>query len=287
MKKIRFSVFLFCLVVTAGLTWAGSGFALVQATEQVNQIPEPQVSDIGIMKAPSSLSFAFVGNSFFYFNNGITSYFGPMVTEGFPKLKRSASLITISGSALDWHDVESYLRPNGIGKYSFDSANNVVFNEPKQKLFDVLIMIDSSQGPIHPQLKSVFAENAQKDCDIIRRHGTIPVLFMTWAYADRPEMTEQLAIAYTQVGNANNAMVIPGGLAFARSIAERPDINLYASDKRHPSLAGTYLSAATVYAAIFKKSPIGLKYNGGLDDSVARHLQKIAWDTCQAYYGQK
>jgi hypothetical protein len=253
--------------------------------EPVNKIPTPKIYDIGIMTPPSAI--AFVGNSFFYFNNGITSYVSSMVAEGLPEQKRRYSLITISGSGLDWHDVESYLRPNGIGNYSTDSANNVVFNDLRQKLFDVIIMMDNSQGPIHPQLKSVFVEYAKKHCDTVRRHGAIPVLFMTWAYADRPEMTEQLATAYTQVGNDNGVLVIPAGLAFARSIAERPDITLRTADKRHPNPAGTYLSAATVYAAVFKKSPVGLQYNGGLEDSVARHLQKTAWDTVQAYYSQR
>jgi hypothetical protein len=253
--------------------------------EPVNQFLSPKIYDIGMRRLPSAI--AFVGNSFFYFNNGITSYVNSMVAEGLPEQKTSYSLITISGSGLDWHDVESYLRPNGIGKYSSDSANNIVFNDLEQKLFDVVIMMDHSQGPIHPQLKSVFVEYAKKHCETVRRHGTIPVLFMSWAYADRPEMTGQLATAYTQAGNDNGVLVIPAGLAFARSIAKRPDIALHTADKRHPSLAGTYLSAATVYAAAFKKSPVGLKFNGELDDSIARHLQEIAWDTVQAYYKRR
>jgi hypothetical protein len=262
---------------------------LISKTEnsngQVNQIPMPKIYDIGMKKPPSSI--AFVGNSFFYYNNGITSYVGEMVDEGLSGQKRSYPLISISGSGLDWHDIESYLRPKGIIKYSFDSVNNVVFKEPQEKLFDVVIMQDHSQGPIHPQLKSVFVEYAKKHCDTIRRHGAIPVLFMTWAYTDRPEMTEQLATAYTRVGNDNGVLVIPAGLAFARSIAERPDIALITGDKKHPTPAGTYLSAATVYAAIFKKNPVGLKYNGGLEELVVQHLQKIAWDTVQAYYSQR
>lgn len=145
-------------------------------------------------------------------------------------------------------------------------------------------MMDSSQGPIHPKLKQVFTTYAEKDSAIVRRHGAVPVFFMSWAYADRPEMTQALEAAYTQAGNDNNALVIPAGLAFARSIALRPDINLYDPDKRHPSLAGTYLAAATVYATLFKQTPVGLSYNAGLDDAVAQHLQEVAWQTVQEYF---
>ena len=56
---------------------------------------------------------------------------------------------------MDWHDVESYFRPNGIGKYSFVGDNEIVFNK-LDKLFDAVILSDCSQCPVHPQLKSVF-----------------------------------------------------------------------------------------------------------------------------------
>ena len=135
------------------------------------------------------------------------------------------------------------------------------------KLFDVAILMDCSQCPIHPQLKTVFRDYAKKHSDTVRKHGGKPVFIMSWAYSDAPEMTAQLAEAYTQAANDNSVLVIPAGLAFARSVQQKPDLNLYAPDKRHPSLAGTYLSAVTVYATLLRKSPVGLPYNAGLNPS--------------------
>jgi hypothetical protein len=146
-------------------------------------------------------------------------------------------------------------------------------------------MMDCSQCPIHPQLKSVFVDFARKGSEAARRHGAKPVFFMSWAYADRPEMTAQLAEAYTAAANDNDAFVIPAGLAFARSVAKRPQLNLYARDKRHPSLEGTYLAAATVYAALYRQTPVGNAYTAGIDADTARFLQTVAWDTVQDYYG--
>jgi len=197
---------------------------------------------------------------------------------------RSTS-VTISGSGFDWHDTDSYFRPNAIGRYSFDEDNNIFFNK-LDRLFDVAIMMDCSQCPLHPQLKPVFVEFARKGSDAARRHGAKPVFFMSWAYADRPEMTAQLAEAYTVAGNDNDAFVIPAGLAFARSVAKRPELNLYASDKRHPSLLGTYLAAATIYAALYRETPAGNSYTAGIDIDTARFLQTVAWDTVQDYYGR-
>jgi hypothetical protein len=227
----------------------------------------------------------FIGNSFFYYNNGMPGHVSLLEKAADPDHKQDyrATMVTIGGSGFDWHDVESYFRPSAIGSYSFDENNNVVFNK-LDKLFDVAVMMDCSQCPIHPRLKPVFAEFARKNSEIVRAHGARPVFFMSWAYADKPEMTAQLAEAYTTAGNENNALVIPAGLAFARAIGKQPELNLYAPDKRHPSLAGTYLAACTVFAALTGRSPVGNAYLAGIDAPTAQFLQTVAWETVQDYY---
>ncbi|MDB5957039.1 hypothetical protein [Ramlibacter sp.] len=255
---------------------------LAAGAVQAQTATRPKLTDAGITDPASAI---WIGNSFFYYNNSMHGHVGQFIAAGMPGFRHRGTSVTISGSGFDWHDVESYFRPNAIGSYSFDANNNITFNK-LDRLFDVAIVMDCSQCPIHPQLAPVFVRNAKLNADTFRRHGAKPVFFMSWAYQDKPEMTAQLAEAYTREGNNNDAFVIPAGLAFARSVAQRPDLNLYASDKRHPSLAGTYLAAATVYASLFKRSPVGSSYTAGLEPAVARHLQTVAWDTVQAYYGR-
>ena len=225
------------------------------------------------------------GHSFFYYNNSMHNHVGAMARASEPKMNLRGTSVTISGAGLDWHDMESYFRPNGIGKYSIIAGNEVRFNQ-LDKLFDAVIMSDCSQCPIHPKLKPVFHEYAKTQSDIVRSHGAAPILFMTWAYKDKPEMTAQLAEEYTVAGNANDALVIPAGLAFAKAIAARSDLEFYQRDKRHPTLIGTYLSAATAYAAIYGKSPVGNQYTAGIDAETVRFLQTVAWETVQEYYGR-
>lgn len=241
---------------------------------------KPAMKDPGLVDPASAI---YIGNSFFYYNNSLHGHVGQLINAGMPGFRHRATSVTISGSGFDWHDVDTYFRPNAVGSYSFDANNNVVFNKP-DKLFDVAIMMDCSQCPLHPQLKGVFQDYAKKNADTVRKHGARPVYFMSWAYQDVPSMTAQLAEAYTKAANENNAFVIPAGLAFARSIAQKPDLNLYVADKRHPSLAGTYLAACVTYASLFKRSPVGLKYTAGLDPAIAAHLQAVAWDTVQDYF---
>ncbi len=229
----------------------------------------------------------FIGNSFFYYNNGLPGHLSLLEKAADPEHKQDyrTTMVTIGGSGFDWHDVESYFRPDAIGRYSFDDHNNVIFSK-SGKLYDAAVMMDCSQCPIHPTLKSVFTEFVKKDTDIVRSHGVTPVFFMSWAYADKPEMTAQLAEAYTVAGNANNALVIPAGLAFARALSKQPELNLYAADKRHPSLAGTYLATCTTFAALTGRSPVGNSYLAGIDEPTAHFLQTVAWETVQDYYGK-
>jgi hypothetical protein len=260
---------------------AAAAVLLLSACASVMPVPDvPQRA--GTANPPRSILY--VGNSFMYYNNSLHGHVGLLARASADKQRaahRSTSL-TISGSGIDWHDVAAYLKPDQIGRYSFVGDNEIRFNPPGRQ-FDAAMLMDCSQCPVHPQLRPVFFEYAKKHSDTLRRNGVEPMFLMTWAYKDKPEMTEGLADAYTEAGRLNRAHVIPAGLAFARSIAKRPELDLYVPDKRHPSVAGTYLTACTVLASVMGVNPVGNPYIAGLDPAVARHLQEMAWETVQAY----
>ena len=69
-------------------------------------------------------SLMLVGNSFFYYNNSLHKYIGDIVKHDdfIDDLKRRS--ITINGSALSWHDVESYLENPNIGNFKIDTNND-------------------------------------------------------------------------------------------------------------------------------------------------------------------
>lgn len=223
-------------------------------------------------------SAIYIGNSFFYYNNGVNHHVTAMLGEALPGRPWRSTLVAISGAGLDWHDVESYFRPNAIGAFSFDPDNNVVFNKI-ERLFDVALMMDGSQGPIHPQLAPNFHAFCARHCATARAHGAEPVLVQSWAYADKPDMIDGLASAYAKAAVDNDCRVIPVGLGFARALRARPDIVLHAPDKRHPSLAGTYLMASMIVGALFGVSLSALTYAADLDPETARFLRAVAAET--------
>ena len=157
------------------------------------------------------------------------------------------------------------------------------------KVFDAVVLQDNSQGPVHPELRKFFEKYAAIHSKDIRATGAEPLFMMTWAYKDKPEMTKALADATTTVANANHAMVVPVGLAFARALRERPDLGMTVADNRHPTAAGSYLEGAVLFATLTKTSPEGAKFNGGkpLSDKDAAFLQRVAWETVTEFFGWK
>jgi hypothetical protein len=250
-----------------------------------NLLPPNQIADTKSLPPVKEVkSMLWVGNSFFYYNNSMHGHVTQLLNAAGQKGHRSSSA-TISGSGINWHDMEAHFKPNAVGSYSFVGDNEVKFNT-FDRPFDATLVMDCSQCPIHPKLQSIFYEYAKKHSETLRKHGSEPILFMSWAYSDVPAMTEQLAVEYIKAGQQNNALVVPAGYAFANSVAKRPDLSLIIADKRHPTLAGTYLAACTVLASVYKINPIGNKYAAGLSPEVATHLQTVAWETSQAFHAK-
>lgn len=208
----------------------------------------------------------FVGNSFTYYNNSLHNHFRRLTFSAglFTPQNSRARIKTISGGHLPEHD-------RGFQHVLAGDA------------WDVVVLQGHSLGPISEETAKPFRAAARKFSAVARDQGTRPVFFMTWAYTDRPEMTAMLDDAYTTIGRELGAQVVPVGLAFATVTSERPEIPLRTDDKRHPTLAGTYLAACTFFAALYRQSPEGLSYDADLGQDVASYLQEVAWQTVQNY----
>ncbi len=128
----------------------------------------------------------------------------------------------------------------------------------------------------------------------IKNNGAAGVLYQTWAR--RPDsadlaanglthesMTMKLAAAYEAIAKECGLFLSQTGSAFYNITLNHPEIELYDSDKTHPSLAGSYLAAICHYAVIYGKSPIGISYARSIGAEKARILQNAAHE---AVFGQ-
>ena len=217
---------------------------------------------------PSSApdSILFVGNSFTFYNNAIYTHLRKLLMAEDPSTRQSILLksMTISGAVLADH--------RGGLKQMLDL-----------RPWHTIVLQGHSLEAVDPERVDGFTETLAEFSSLIENRGARPVLFMTWAYADRPEMINSLDPAFSSLGKQMNIKVIPVGLAFAQALQEIPGVELHVADKVHPSLAGTFLAASVFYSALYGKSPEHLEYDAGLDAATARQLRQIAWTSTRDY----
>ena len=125
----------------------------------------------------------FVGNSFTFYNNSIQTHLRWLLLNGEPRSESRWFLrtLTLSGGYLPDHQ-------QGLAQ-SLES-----------KPWDVVILQGQSREPLEASSSGRFVETARSYRDQIRAASAEPVLFMTWAYAHRPEMTAELDQVYSRIG---------------------------------------------------------------------------------------
>jgi len=241
--------------------------------------PTPSVKRLKVEKPQRLL---FVGNSYLYYGDSVHNHVRRMVAAAgiYPEqqIRRGYKSATISGSALFDHNIDSYLEP---GKLRVT------------KPFQVVILQGGSALGWSRKRPAKFMETVAEFSRKIAAAGGETALYMTHAYVEPhkrvdPDMIRTLERLYVEAGNANGALVIPVGLAFAEAYKRRPGIKLHKSyDGSHPDLIGTYLAACVVFASLYGQSPVGNTYDyyGKIDKEMAAFLQKVADDTVRKFYG--
>lgn len=240
--------------------------------------PAPKVQALGVAKPQRVL---FVGNSYLYYGDSLHNHVRRLALaagiHGNEQLKYKS--ITISGGALHQHDVKSYLLPGKLG-----------IEEP----FEAVVLQGGSGATVSAARRAEFKQTVKAFDAEIRKAGGQTALYMTHAYVTpharaRPDMLDDIARLYIEVGNEVGALVIPVGIAFAEAYRLRPGLVLHKSfDGSHPDLIGTYLAACVVFASLYGATPVGNSYDyyGRIDRSMATFLQEVAQATVRRFHGR-
>lgn len=253
-------------------------FVIVGLSGTVLASETPSVKSLTVTN-PSHLLF--VGNSYLYYNDSLHDHLRRMVISAglHDRDNTKFKSATINGARLNHHDVANYLNPGQLGV---------------DETFQVVILQGHSSAVLTEENRTQF-ENAveQHTISIRNRNGEV-ALYMTPAYVlphklQRNDLIREIESLYTDMGNKVDALVIPVGLAFEESYRRRPNLQLHNEyDGSHPSLLGTYLGAATVFASLFSQSPVGNQYDifGAVDAETRLFLQQVAHDTVKNFYQQ-
>jgi hypothetical protein len=166
----------------------------------------------------------------------------------------------------------------------------------KEVHWDVVVLQEQSQIPSFAVADRgrEFIPYVKDLADKIRKSGAQPLLFATWAHrlGDRRNvsgdtyaaMQQRVVGGYWDAARASASPVAPVGVAWSEALTRRPQLGLWASDGIHPSSAGSYLAACVFEALLTRRTPVGNRFTDGLDPSLARFLQRVAWDATQKRY---
>ena len=186
----------------------------------------------------------------------------------------------------------------GGSNFNAHSTNAQTLNKINQQQWDYVVLQAQSQelsfSPFQVASDSYPYAEVLVDSIYANSSCTEPLFFMTWGrkYGDQQNcqsyppictylgMQQRLRESYLEMAFNNSASCAPVGMAWKASIAIDSTINLYSPDNSHPSIYGSYLTACTFYASIFKKSALGSSYwPNAIDSATAYSLQQIGSNT--------
>lgn len=221
------------------------------------------------------LKFLFIGNSYTYMND-MPGLFEKMA-------KKSGKNVLVEKNTKGGASFQSHLEREDL----FDAIQKrkwdyVVLQGFSREMSFRPDHIDSASVPYIQQiLDSIYANNP---CTHVR-------FYMTWGYdegfQEREEvntyekMADSIRKGYEWIGSKFGLPVVPAGLAWREVRNNNKKIDLYYSDRAHPSLSGSYTVAATFYSAFFNE-PLGGNYIPRMKRRFARKINKEVFNFVSA-----
>lgn len=142
-----------------------------------------------------------------------------------------------------------------------------------------------------PESRAELRAAVKRFAPVIRKAGAKPALFMVWPPADRISYFDDVRDAYALAAADVSGLFIPAGEAWRAAWRRDPQAPLYSGDDFHPSAAGSYAAALSIYGMIFKTPPQGLPARLQLasgqvvqvPEALAKLLQDAATEANQKY----
>ena len=234
------------------------------------------LGDTPDMNKDHNYKILFIGNSYTFYND--------MPTAIFEKIAKAAGYTV---------EIESVTK-GGWSLEKHADPNDEVGAKVEEKLsasdadYDFVILQEQSHRPVTNS--AAFYDGARNLVERIRAIGAEPVFYSTWGRKTGSEtldtynltnesMTWGLAAAYNAIADELAVdRVACAGLAFFDVYNAHTEIELYNSDKSHPSYEGSFLAALTLFTEIFRIDVKNLTYRGTLSDGVYDVLAQAAAD---------
>ena len=240
---------------------------------QVPAATEPTETKGSEEPVDDTITVLFIGNSLTYYNDMPTEIFEAMAEDAGYKVK----VFRITKGS---HKLSKFAQPLDEYGGKVDSAL------AKENKYDYVVLQEYSPIPVSGDVDQFYTA-VRNLSDRIRSAGATPILYSTWGYktghsslkdygGTTEAMTWKLAAAYRAIGYELGIDVAYAGLAFHDVYSKYSMLELYNEDLYHPSYAGSYLAAATLFATIFDEDPTTLTFTGTLEERHAEVLLEAA-----------
>lgn len=134
--------------------------------------------------------------------------------------------------------------------------------------WDVVVL---QQGPSAlPESRVELLREAEIFARAIRAAGARPALFMVWPSRERAFDLPRVVESYRLAAAASDALLAPAGEAWRLALRRSGAPTLWGRDGLHPTPAGTYLAALTVYGALTGREVAALPDRLELDAGAIR-----------------
>ncbi len=147
--------------------------------------------------------------------------------------------------------------------------------------WDVVVM---QQGPSAlPESRVNLRQWTVRFNNVIIEAGGRSALYMVWPMTDRFSDYDRVRDSYALAARDVSGYFLPAGESWRAAWREDPAMQLYGPDGFHPTLAGSYAAALTIFSALSGVSPVGLPAPTGVDAQTAERLQRAAQAAIEAY----
>ena len=189
-----------------------------------------------------SVNILFIGNSYTFMND-MPGIFASLAESG----GYDANVMTVAKAGYSLHD------------HTVDPETKKIIQENH---WDYVILQEKSALSIVDRDLMTLGVNELKQ--YIVAQDAEAILFLPWAYKagfseagleNYEAMQSKVTANYLDLADNFGLTVAPVGIAWQSAQDHNPALNLWGFDGKHPSLAGSYLAAVTLYMLIFQEKP--------------------------------
>jgi len=194
----------------------------------------------------------FIGNSHTYFNQGIDYHLNHFTREADLDYTPTIEKVAFSGYTLEQHVTD---------KRTLDKI--------VERDWDVIVFQENSSRAAEEREEVLIA---------------IQNVSLEEPHKETPFMIRDIQQTYEAAAPSVNGTIVPVGVAF-ETIRNDPSnaIELYNADGVHPSVEGSFLTAAMFYYAIYTNDPLVNSYTAGLEETIASYLKQESKNTFDVY----